>query len=75
MTVLERATEIDPVCGMSVDMEEARTDGRTIEHQGHSYGFCSKGCLLEFRESPDSYANAPGDVWKPGPTEPAGRSV
>jgi len=49
-------TEIDPVCGMTVDMEEARAGGRAFRHQGRTYGFCSKGCLVEFRESPKSYA-------------------
>jgi YHS domain-containing protein len=48
--------EIDPVCGMMMDMEEARADGRTMDHQGRTYGFCSKGCLVEVRESPESYA-------------------
>jgi YHS domain-containing protein len=48
-------TTIDPVCGMTVDMAEARADGRTIEHDGRTYGFCSKGCVREFNESPESY--------------------
>lgn len=38
---------IDPVCGMIVDMQSARADGRTTEYQGRTYGFCSKGCLVE----------------------------
>jgi YHS domain-containing protein len=49
-------TEIDPVCGMTVDMEEARADGRAFRHKDRTYGFCSKGCLIEFRESPKTYA-------------------
>jgi P-type Cu+ transporter len=61
VTVQGRATEIDPVCGMTVGMEEARVDGRTAEHQGRTYGFCSNGCLVEFRESPESYEEAPDD--------------
>jgi Cu+-exporting ATPase len=65
MTVQVRATEIDPVCGMTVDMEEARADGRTFEHKGRTYGFCSNGCLVEFRESPESYAEEPGDIAGP----------
>lgn len=52
---------IDPVCGMTVDMESARAAGLTIEFQGRTYGFCSKGCLLEFRESPESYAGDPSE--------------
>jgi hypothetical protein len=27
-------TDIDAVCGMRVDVEEARADGRTIDHLG-----------------------------------------
>jgi YHS domain-containing protein len=53
VTVPGQRTDIDPVCGMTVDLEEARADGRTIEHNGRTYGFCSKGCLREFRESPE----------------------
>jgi P-type Cu+ transporter len=48
-------TKIDPVCGMSVDMDEAHADGRTVEHDGRTYGFCSQGCLREFREWPETY--------------------
>jgi Cu+-exporting ATPase len=46
---------IDPVCGMTVDVEEARADGRTLDHDGRTYGFCSQGCLQEFLESPETY--------------------
>ena len=56
--------EIEPVCRMMVGIEEARADGRTTEHQGRTYGFCSKGCLVEFRESPESYAEDPPE-WSP----------
>jgi P-type Cu+ transporter len=55
VNVPDPTTEIDPVCGMTVEMEAARADGRTVEHKGRTYGFCSKGCLQEFRESPESY--------------------
>jgi len=50
---------IDPVCGMTVDLADARADGRVAEHEGRTYAFCSRGCLEEFRESPDSYADPP----------------
>ncbi len=56
MTAHASAREIDPVCGMMVGIEEVRADGRTMEHQDRTYGFSSKGCLVEFRESPGSYA-------------------
>ena len=42
----------DPVCGMTVDIEQARANGLTLTHEGREYGFCGKGCLLEFRDDP-----------------------
>jgi YHS domain-containing protein len=45
----------DPVCGMTVDPETARTKGLSLVHEGHEYVFCGKGCLLEFREAPETY--------------------
>ncbi|MDL2335991.1 MAG: YHS domain-containing protein [Chloroflexota bacterium] len=48
-------TNEDPTCGMTVDIEEARTKGLSIEHDGREYVFCGKGCLLEFRDDPDRY--------------------
>jgi YHS domain-containing protein len=45
----------DPVCGMTVNMEEARTKGLTMTHEGIEYGFCGKGCLLEFRDDPQRH--------------------
>jgi len=49
-------TRIDPVCGMTVDLEEARADGRTMEFEDKEFAFCSEGCLLEFRQAPATYA-------------------
>ena len=46
------ATEIDPVCGMTVD---TTTSQLSLEHDGKTYWFCSRGCLLEFSEDPDKY--------------------
>ena len=37
------AANEDPVCGMTVDMEQARTKGLVREHDGREYGFCGKG--------------------------------
>jgi YHS domain-containing protein len=45
------ATE-DPVCGMKVDPEAARARGLTFSHEGREYAFCSKGCLLDFKDEP-----------------------
>jgi YHS domain-containing protein len=46
------AIEIDPVCGMQVDTE---TSDLKLEHEGKTYWFCGKGCLLEFRDDPQTY--------------------
>jgi len=45
----------DPVCGMTVDPDEARTKGLTVMHEGTEFAFCGKGCHLEFRDVPDKY--------------------
>jgi Uncharacterized conserved protein len=45
----------DPVCGMTVDPDQARQNGLTITHRGTAYSFCGKGCLLDFRDDPAQY--------------------
>ena len=55
MTEATRSQETDPVCGMTVDPESARAAGLSAEHEGVTYYFCGKGCLLEFREDPNKY--------------------
>jgi Cu+-exporting ATPase len=47
-----QGTEIDPVCGMSVD--PATTDLRS-ELKGLTYYFCSAGCKSSFDREPDKY--------------------
>jgi YHS domain-containing protein len=46
------AIEKDPVCGMEVD---TTTSLLSYEHDGTTYWFCGKGCLLEFKDDPDRY--------------------
>ena len=46
-------TQIDPVCGMTVDPLD-RPDLH-LELDGRTFWFCGKGCLLEFRDSPATY--------------------
>jgi Cu+-exporting ATPase len=46
------AIEIDPVCGMEVD---TATSELKLEHDGTTYWFCGRGCLLEFRDDPGRY--------------------
>lgn len=45
----------DPVCGMTVDPEQARGKGLVVEHGDREYAFCGKGCMLEFRDDPERF--------------------
>lgn len=47
----------DPVCGMRVDIDAARAKGLALTHDGHEYVFCGKGCMLDFRDDPESFLN------------------
>lgn len=51
------AIEIDPVCGMEVD---TATNQLSLEHDGQTYWFCGKGCLLDFRDDPAAYLTSDG---------------
>jgi len=51
----------DPVCGMTVDPEQARAKGLAITYDDHEYVFCGKGCFLDFRDDPEPFL-APGYV-------------
>lgn len=46
----------DPVCGMSVDLDQAAA---RIEHHGRTYGFCSTGCRDAFAADPEHYLPIP----------------
>jgi YHS domain-containing protein len=48
----------DPVCGMTVVPEQARQKGLATTHEDHEYVFCGKGCLLEFRDDPETFLAA-----------------
>jgi YHS domain-containing protein len=45
----------DPVCGMTVDVDQARAKGLIAQHDGREYVFCGKGCMLDFSEEPERY--------------------
>ena len=49
---LENQSAIDPVCGMSVDVE--RAEYRSFQ-KGETYYFCSAGCKETFDRDPDKY--------------------
>jgi Cu+-exporting ATPase len=48
----EAPMNIDPVCGMEVDPQNA---AGSHEYNGTTYYFCSTGCLEDFKEDPESY--------------------
>jgi YHS domain-containing protein len=51
-SVFHMTIEKDPVCGMDVD---TTTSELKLEHDGRTYWFCGKGCLLEFRDDPERF--------------------
>ena len=42
----------DPVCGMEVNPEVAAAQSLSAEHEGETYYFCGRGCLLDFTDDP-----------------------
>ena len=50
------ALATDPVCGMSVELEQARA---SLQHEGRTYYFCSRGCSWEFQADPEAFARGP----------------
>ncbi len=51
----------DPVCGMDVDETKARAAGKTSQHGGAAYYFCSDGCKKEFDANPAKHTGASKD--------------
>jgi xanthine dehydrogenase accessory factor len=51
-----RHEEIDPVCGMTVDVATAR---HRTSFEGRTYYFCSAGCLERFSADPSAFLTAP----------------
>jgi YHS domain-containing protein len=43
----------DPVCGMQVNVQVATAQGLTVDHEGETFYFCGRGCLLDFRDDPE----------------------
>ena len=48
---------IDPVCGMTVRVSDAR---HRAAHDGKTYYFCSAGCRNAFEKDPASFVAVPG---------------
>lgn len=51
-----QVTVTDPVCGMEMPLETAAAHE---DYRGWAYFFCSQGCLMLFRKSPERYAAVP----------------
>lgn len=45
--------EVDPVCGMDVDMADEETE--QSERNGKTYYFCSAECRQQFEAAPSDY--------------------
>lgn len=46
---------IDPVCGMTVDVDRAEAAGLLLEFDDRTYGFCRDGCRRAFLEEPMTF--------------------
>jgi Cu+-exporting ATPase len=52
----EQTMQKDPVCGMSVDPNDAED---TTTYQGKTYYFCSSDCKMKFDQRPTQFINTP----------------
>lgn len=48
---------VDPVCGMDVDELQAKAAGRSLEHAGTTYYFCSDDCRAKFAQHPEKFTS------------------
>src|ERR1700674_1511495 len=55
--------ERDPVCGMSVDPNQAAAK---VEHGGKTYYFCAPGCAKRFQQAPEKYLQPAKTQTAPG---------
>src|SRR5262245_47407811 len=60
------ATELDPVCGMTVSASSPHHH----EHAGRHYVFCSAGCKAKFAAQPGRYVDAHGNRIVAGESPP-----
>lgn len=59
----ESEIEIDPVCGMNVELDAALERSLSLDFEGRQYVFCGPSCRERFERAPKRYAVA-------GRTEP-----
>jgi RND family efflux transporter MFP subunit len=57
--------EVDPVCGMELDGDEAAAGGRTSTYRGEKYFFCSDACKRQFDREPDRFTQPPAPAPAP----------
>jgi YHS domain-containing protein len=50
----------DPVCGMVIDEDKAKSSGLTKEYRSQTYYFCADFCMKQFDQNPDRYAEPSG---------------
>ena len=50
--------ELDPVCGMKVELDDALEHSLSLEFEGRQYMFCGPVCRQRFERSPKRYAAA-----------------
>jgi YHS domain-containing protein len=56
MTAVHPPFVVDPICGMTVEVDHAEAAGLTVTHEGRVFAFCGPGCLRSFTAEPDVYA-------------------
>jgi len=61
----------DPVCGMSVDPENAK---HRLTHGGHDYVFCGGHCREKFAANPDAYLQPAAPKPVDPPAAPSGKA-
>jgi Cu+-exporting ATPase len=49
----------DPVCGMTPNVDAAKTKDNFVTYQGTDYYFCSASCKVKFEAEPEKYLTAP----------------
>lgn len=54
----ESEIELDPVCGMRVEMDDAMEHSLSLEFEGRQYVFCGRPCRERFEHAPKRYAVA-----------------
>src|SRR4051812_48209402 len=69
-SVKPRRAGIDPVCGMTVDLDHPK--GGKVVHEGREIGFCSRKCKGKFEAAPERYLRAGGPAKEKAPVAPPG---